>query len=93
MSDGRPTLRLTLYGRAYCHLCGDMARALAPLAEAYRAEVVEIDVDSDPGLERRYGERVPVLLGPDGEEICHYFLDVSALRSALERSAAPRGLG
>jgi hypothetical protein len=70
-----------------------MARGLAPIAAAYQAEIVEIDVDSDPMLEQRYGERVPVLLGPDGEEICHYFLDVAALRNALERPAAPRGLG
>ncbi len=93
MSGALPAIRLTLYGRAYCHLCGDMARELAPLAAEYRAEVLEIDVDSDPALERRYGERVPVLLGPDGEEICHYFLDAAALRSALQKSAARRGLG
>jgi len=92
MSAGRPSIRLTLYGRAYCHLCHEMARALAPLAEAYGAEVETIDVDSDPGLEQRYGELVPVLLGPDGEQICHYFLDAAALRGALERSAAARGL-
>jgi thiol-disulfide isomerase/thioredoxin len=86
-------MQLTLYGRAGCHLCHDMAQELAPIADAYRARIVEIDVDSDPELELRYGERVPVLLGPAGEEICHYFLDVAALRSALEKSAPPRGLG
>ena len=76
-------MRLTLYGRAYCHLCEDMATALAPLAARYGFSVIEVDVDSDPELERRYGELVPVLLGPDGREICHYHLDVAALRQRL----------
>jgi len=68
-------VRLTLYSRSYCHLCEEMARALGPLA----AEA-PVDVDSDPALEARYGEKVPVLVDADGEEICHYFLDPEALR-------------
>jgi len=76
-------LELTLYGRTYCHLCEDMARALERLqAElGFRFEVR--DVDADAALERRYGERVPVLVDAQGREICHYFLDESALRTRL----------
>jgi thioredoxin reductase (NADPH) len=33
-----------------------------------------IDVDEDPVLQSRYGERVPVLVA-DGKEVCHYHLD------------------
>lgn len=43
----------------------------------------EADVDADERLEARYGELVPVLVGPDGSEICHYFLDQAALARAL----------
>lgn len=75
--------QLTLYGRTYCHLCDDMATALEKLQEslgfAFRVE----DVDADPALEARYGELVPVLVDAQGEEICHYFLDIAALRSRL----------
>ena len=83
-------LRLTLLVRAYCHLCEDMRRALAPLARNWRAAIVEIDVDADPALEARYGERVPVLLlgSPDaGEELCHYVLDATRVQAALEAAA------
>ena len=83
-------LRLTLLVRAYCHLCEDMRRALAPLARNWRAAIVEIDVDADPALEARYGERVPVLLlGPSdaGEELCHYVLDATRVQAALEAAA------
>jgi glutaredoxin len=75
-------LRLKLYGRAYCHLCEDMARALRSLG----MEFDEYDVDSDPGLEDRFGELVPVLTLADGTEICHYHLDERALRQALDGS-------
>ena len=72
---------LKLYSRAYCHLCEDMALALSARGVAYEA----VDVDADPALEARYGERVPVLVHPDGAEICHYFLDAGALLDALRR--------
>ena len=80
---------LTLLTRAWCHLCDEMRDALAPLAEAHGAAIVERDVDADPALERRYGELVPVLFDGDaegGREICHYVLDrertLAALRGA-----------
>ncbi|MGA7986732.1 MAG: glutaredoxin family protein [Burkholderiales bacterium] len=76
-------VRLTLYGRTYCHLCEDMLRALEPLQGELQFTVQTIDVDADPALEVRYGERVPVLVGPDGREICHYFLDLTALTDRL----------
>jgi len=41
-----------------------------------------VDVDSDPGLVRRYDEWVPVLCCGE-QEICHYQLDEPALRAAL----------
>jgi glutaredoxin len=73
-------LRLKLYGRSYCHLCEDMARALRALGVDFE----EIDVDADSALEQRYGDLVPVLAQADGREICHYHLDEAALRKALK---------
>ncbi len=50
----------------------------------------EVDVDSDPALEGRFGERVPVLLTgtpqtpPEAaRELCHYFLDMPAVQAWL----------
>jgi len=53
---------LTLYHRKGCHLCEQM---LAELRSLYgeHVSVTLIDVDSDPGLRARYGQRVPVLVG------------------------------
>ena len=76
-------VRLTLYGRTYCHLCEDMLRALEPLQGELQFTVQMVDVDADAELEFRYGDRVPVLVGPDEREICHYFLDLTALTDRL----------
>ena len=73
---------LTLLSRSYCHLCHEMEVALAPLAEEFGASVRVLDVDSDPVLEARYDQLVPVLL--HGEtELCHYFLDETKIREYL----------
>ena len=78
-------LQLTLLVRAYCHLCDDMRAAVQPLADAAGASLVEFDVDADPALEARYGERVPVLLlgSLDGVELCHYHIDRARVADAL----------
>jgi len=79
--------QLVLYGRAWCHLCDDMRAALEPLLAASGARVQVIDVDSDPALQQRYDELVPVLVC-DGVELCHYRLDEPRVRAALARRAA-----
>jgi hypothetical protein len=51
------------------------------MAQGLRAagiEFEELDVDSDPRLEQRYGEDVPVLL-KDGVELCRHRLTPEAL--------------
>ncbi len=75
--------RLTLYGRSYCHLCDDMAASLEAFQDELDFSFAIEDVDADPGLEAAYGELVPVLVDADGREICHYFLDIDALRACL----------
>lgn len=80
------TASLTLYGRVWCHLCEDMRVALEPLLAEFGAQLMVIDVDSDPALEARYNEWVPVLVC-DGVELCHYHLDEARVRAALAAHA------
>ena len=82
---GEPA-RLTLLVRAYCHLCDEMREALAPLAFAAGCNVEEIDVDTRPALEARWGELVPVLLAGE-QEICHYRIDRAAVAAYFASSA------
>ena len=55
-------IELTLYGRTYCHLCEDMKNALEPLRRGFSFVLHEVDIDSDPALEARFDELVPVLM-------------------------------
>jgi thiol-disulfide isomerase/thioredoxin len=76
--------RLTLLSREYCHLCEEMLAALRQFQGRYDFEVVVVDVDRDPALEEKWGDKVPVLL--DGErELCHYFLDAEVVDARLAR--------
>lgn len=56
-----------------------MARALRALGVPFE----EFDVDTDPALESRFGDLVPVLTDAAGVEICHYRLDAAALQARL----------
>ncbi|SMC25289.1 Glutaredoxin-like domain [Andreprevotia lacus DSM 23236] len=76
---------LTLYGREYCSLCTVMREQLAQLAPLRGFIINWIDIDDDDDLEDRYGELVPVLETEQGEEICHYHLDVAALDERLAK--------
>jgi hypothetical protein len=75
---------LTLYSREACHLCQDMLAQLGELRETLAFDVSVVEIDDDPALVARYGQWVPVLTSGN-EEICHYFLDPSALGAYLSK--------
>lgn len=88
-------IELTLFGRTYCHLCDDMKSALEPFRRGFSFVLHEVDVDSDPALEERFGELVPVLMtgaphtAPDeARKLCHYFLDTSVVQAWLAAQTA-----
>ena len=73
---------LTVYERPGCHLCDDMVDSLNEWRAELNFEIERVDVDRSPELADRYGARVPVLTH-GSVEICHYFLDLHALRRSL----------
>ncbi len=80
--DAAATLRLTLYGRSYCHLCEEMLTALAALRCEFGFALEIIDIDSDPILAQRFDTLVPVLMHAD-TELCQYHLDTGKVRAYL----------
>lgn len=75
-------VRLTLYSRAYCHLCHDMLGALEALRAELGFDLEVLDIDSDPVLERRLGEDVPVLMH-EGRELARHRLESERVRAYL----------
>ncbi len=76
-------MALTLYSRAWCHLCDDLYAELAPIAAEFGVTVDVIDIDADPALEVRYNELVPLLCF-NGTEISRYHLDAPRVRETLK---------
>lgn len=76
---------LLVYARPGCHLCEEALATLVPLAAELGLSLVEIDIEGDDELHRRYLERIPVLV-LDGEEIADFFVDEADLR---RRAAGP----
>ena len=74
--------RVTFYMREGCHLCEEalavVARVCAELGEAYE----EVDIDSDPELQDRFTEEVPVTF-VDGRQHDFWRVDETRLRAAL----------
>jgi glutaredoxin len=79
---------VTLYGRAGCHLCDYARAALARVQAAAPFQLVEVDIETDDELHKRYLERIPVI-ALDGQEIFDYFVD----EEALARRIVYRGAG
>ena len=52
-----------LYGRAGCHLCDEVKATLARLQKRGGLPFTwrEVDIDSDPELQRQFSEEVPVV--------------------------------
>lgn len=77
-----PERHLTLYTRAGCPLCEDMAEQVR--AQAALNRLIEIDVDRDQALKARFGWDVPLLF--DGNtEICRHEFDAAAFAAWLAR--------
>ena len=78
---------LTLYVRAECPLCDEATALLARLTGPLRFRVTSVNVDAEPALRARYGDRVPVLTLGD-REIAAAPMSEAAWRAALLRALA-----
>jgi glutaredoxin len=74
---------VTVYSHPDCHLCEEAMSVLRRLSGELGFELAERDISGDEALESAYFERVPVVL-VDGEELCEYVVDETALRERLE---------
>ena len=71
-----------LYTRIDCHLCTNMRLALHAAAAGREYACHFIDVDEDPDLKRRYGDRVPVLV-LNGQVVCESKFDHARVEARL----------
>lgn len=77
------TSRWVVLSRPECSLCEEFLFELVALLGPERASQVSVqDISGDADLERRYGQRIPVLLVED-EFVCSLRLDAARVRAWL----------
>lgn len=72
-----------------CHLCEEMATAVAEFDAELALE--PIDIERDAELAKRFGALVPVLAEGD-QVICHFELNRAALANHLGRTGGINGV-
>jgi glutaredoxin len=77
---------VTLYGKPGCHLCEEAREVVASVRAEHPFELEEVDITRDAELERRYRERIPVLV-IDGEEALELVIERSELEQRLASMA------
>ncbi|MGI8438900.1 MAG: glutaredoxin family protein [Thermoleophilaceae bacterium] len=74
--------RVTIYGKPGCCLCDEARGVLERVRASQPFSLEEVDITLDPVLERRYRERIPVVL-VDGVEAFEYHVEASELASRI----------
>ncbi len=87
-------IEVTLYGKAECCLCDEAKAVLRRVMAAYPAVLREVDIMSDPGLQARFGEEIPVVF-VDGRKAFKFRVLERDLRRRMDRALAdgPEGRG
>ena len=83
-------IHVVIYSRPGCHLCDEMKALVARTARSNSITVEEIDISTDPDLEKRYGLEIPVLM-IDGKKIAKYRIGEDELKRALAARAGGAG--
>ena len=77
---------LLLYTRKDCCLCEEMKSTLSRVAGRVSSALEEIDIDTSPALQEKYGNEVPVLF-INGRKAFKYRLTAKELEQRLKRDA------
>ena len=76
--------RVVLYSRPGCHLCDEARLVVEAVCVDLGESYVELSIEDDPELRRRFGAEVPVTF-VDGRQHDFWRVDPSRLRAALTR--------
>ena len=74
--------RVRLYGADGCHLCDAARKVVRSVRSETPFDLEEVDIESDPELERRYRTRIPVV-EIDGVDAFTYYVHPDGLRRRL----------
>lgn len=80
-------LNVTLYSKPGCHLCDEARAIIEGVLEGFTEGVglVEVDITSDPALQRAYGEEIPVVYVGERRH-SQWFVEEDRFRQRVEQA-------
>ena len=88
--------QIVLYSTPDCHLCHTARRKLERVRRVYPFRLQEVNIRTSPELERRYGERIPVVAIDGRERLVSKVTEFGLLRALIgapEATPAPPPAG
>jgi glutaredoxin len=82
MSDN--SIRIEIYSRPGCHLCDEAKEAIERVGRRVPFTLSVINIESDPELEKLYGEQIPVVF-INGNKAFKYRIDEAELEKRAKK--------
>ena len=73
-----------IYSRPGCHLCDTAKEVIERVQESYAFDLRVININTDPELERKYGEEIPVVV-INGRKAFKFFVDENKFEDQVKR--------
>ena len=78
------SVQIDIYSRPGCHLCDDAKKVVERVRQRFPFSLRVIDIETDPELEKAYGEQIPVVF-INGNKAFKYHVDEDALEQKVKR--------
>src|SRR5262245_36220295 len=78
------SVQIEIYSRPGCHLCDEAKAVIEKVQLRFDFEVCVINVETDPELEKQYGEQIPVVL-INGNKAFKYRVDEAEFENRVKR--------
>ena len=77
-------IQIDIYSRPGCHLCDEAKAVIERVQRRFAFVFRVIDIESDPALEKEYGEQIPVVF-VNGNKAFKYHVDEAELERKVKR--------
>jgi glutaredoxin len=77
-------VQIDIYSRPGCHLCDDAKEVVERVRRRFPFALRVIDIETDPELEKAYGEQIPVVF-INGNKAFKYHVDEHELEQKVKR--------
>jgi glutaredoxin len=78
------SIRIEIYSRPGCHLCDEAKEVIERVGRRFPFALSVINIETDPELERLYGEQIPVVF-INGNKAFKYRVDEAELEKKAKK--------